>query len=167
MKKMLIAAIASALVLMVAFPVSAGTNVTRTVGGSYNFPSLGQGDVGGFCLGPDFDAPQFDSCITVTPAFGEDHVSVTVTDSAGAPVYISIQQDNNPNFDVGCGTIVDFPIVDSGPGGSAADDVVVFPWPGPGIDDALETGDVNDACVPGSTNLAGGTSTFTFYDDVA
>jgi hypothetical protein len=160
-KNMLIMAFASALVLLVAFPASAGTNLTRTVTDTYNFPALGQGDLGGLCVGPDFDLPQLDSCIVAPVQFGEDHVSVTVTDSANQPVYVSIQQDNNPEFAIGCGTITDFPIVDSGPGGTAAEPVYVFPWHGPGINDGVTP------CNPGSTNAGGGAAVFSFYDDVA
>lgn len=161
-KTMLMTALASAVVLMFAGPTSAGTNLVRTVNDvAYDFHSLGHGDVGGFCLNPPGPAPGTASCISVPVQFGEDFVSVTVEDSTGAAVYISVQQENNPEFMVGCGTVTDFPVVDSGPGGTAAADVQVFPWAGPGLNDGVTP------CNPGSTNLGGGLADFSFYDDVA
>jgi hypothetical protein len=168
-KTLLITAFASAIALF-AGPASAGVNVTRIVPVDYQFPAVGHGDLGGVCFNQPTVPPvppQLGSCMAVTPEPGEDHVSVSIRDSAGERVYITIQQDNNPGFDWGCGDIVDFPINDTGPGGAAADDVVVFAWAGPGINDFFETLDPASLCNPGSTNLGGGGGTFTFYDDVA
>jgi len=170
MKKiMLIGALASA-IAMVSGPAFAGVNVTRVVDVTYSFPALGHGDVGGVCLNQPTEPPippQLGSCLAVTPVAGEDHVSVSIRDAEGAPVYITIQQDNNPNFDWGCGDIVDFPINGTGAGGGTADDVLVFAWAGPGVNHFFDELDPNDLCQPGSVNAGGGGGTFTFFDDVA
>jgi hypothetical protein len=91
---------------------------------------------------------------------------------------MSAQQDNNPGFAWGCGTLQGgdlstdglFPINDQGPGGTTAGSIVVFPWAGPGLNTALEPGgtvctgsaDAN-MIMPGET----GTVTFTFHNHVA
>jgi hypothetical protein len=183
MKKLMISvtALASALVLL--FPAAASAAVTRVVEVPFEFYAIGHGDLGGLCLNEPTDpvppeAAAFQSCAEAIPAAGEDHVGITVEDSAGQAVYTSVQQDNNPGFAWGCGSLQSgdlssdglFPINDSGPGGSAADPVVVFPWAGPGINNVLDpggsacTGSVDTNIItPGST----GTVTFTFYDNVA
>jgi len=159
-KTMLMTALASAVVLMFAGPTSAGTNVTRTVPVTYEFHSLGHGDLGGFCLAQPSNPPGFGSCMEIPVEFGEDFVSVELEDNTGAAVYFSVQQEDNPSFAVGCGSVVDFPVVDSGPGGAAAPPVTIFPWVGPGINDGVTP------CNPGSTNGGGGSGTATFYNDV-
>jgi len=152
--------LAVGLVLMFANPVHAGTNVTRVVSVTYQFPAIGQGDLGGACLDqPPPVPPQLGSCMTANPNPGEDHLTVNVTDSSGSPVYISIRQAGNPERAIGCGTIVDFPIMDMGA-------VRVSPWAGPGLNDLPAAPERNDLCVPGSLNGGGGDGTFTFYDDV-
>src|SRR5688572_30122158 len=103
-KTMVVAAFASAIALMFAGPAAA--DVGRVDGPKpYNFPAVGQGDLGGLCLGPAFIAPQLDSCVESTVLPGEDHVDIVVTDSTGAPVYFSVQQDGNDNFAAGCGSV--------------------------------------------------------------
>ncbi|MGH2691279.1 MAG: hypothetical protein ACRDHM_02135 [Actinomycetota bacterium] len=166
MKKiMLITAFAGA-IAMFAGPASA--DVGRTVTATYAFPAIGQGDLGGVCFNQPTDPPELGplgSCLEATPILGEDHVDVTVTDNSGNPVYVSIQQDNNPNFAAGCGTITNFPVLDSTAGGGPADPVVVFPWPGPGANPSFDTPGV-DPCVPGTIDTTGGTATFTFHNHV-
>jgi hypothetical protein len=183
MKKLIITmtALASALVLL--FPAAASAAVTRTVAVQFEFYAIGHGDIGGVCLNDPVapvppEAAAFQSCAAATPLAGEDHVGITVVDSTGTPVYTSIQQDNNPGFAWGCGTLQGgdlsadglFPINDSGPGGTAADEVLVFPWAGAGINNVLDpggsacTGSLDTGIVhPGTT----GTVTFTFYNNVA
>ena len=161
--------VASALVVAFASPASAGTNVTRHVTVTYEFPAVGQGDLGGDCVDqptPPPIPPQLGSCMAVVPNFGEDHVTVDIRDSSGNPVYITIRQAGNPEREVGCGTIVDFPIIDQSPGGNSAEPVVVYPWPGPGLNHFPGTQDPNELCQPGSINLGGGDGMFTFYDDL-
>ena len=183
MKKMMITMTALAAGLVMLFPASASAAATRTVEVPFEFYALGHGDLGGFCLNSPTapvppEAGAFQSCAAVAPVAGEDHVGVTAVDSTGNAVYISIQQDNNPGFAWGCGTLQGgdlsadglFPINGSGPGGTAADDVLVFPWAGAGINNVLDPG--GSACIgsadsnvvhPGTT----GKVTFTFYDNVA
>jgi hypothetical protein len=187
MKKLMITmtALASALVLL--FPAAASADVGRTVVDPFEFYAIGHGDVGGLCLNDDDptdpippEGAAFQSCATAVPLTTgeEDHVGVSVVDSAGQAVYFSIQQDNNPNFAWGCGTLSGgdlsadglFPIVGSGPGGTAAEPVYVFPWAGPGINNVLDpggsvcTGSVDTNIItPGTT----GSATFTFHDHVA
>lgn len=157
-KTILMTALASAVLLVFAGPTSAGTNLVRTATLTYDFHSLGQGDTGGFCLNPPGPAPGTASCISLPVQLHEDFVTITLQDNTTQAVYFSAQQYDT--FMVGCGTITDFPLIDSGPGGGPADDVVIFPWAGPGINDGVTP------CVPGSTNLGGGTGTADFYDDV-
>lgn len=189
MKKLMISitALASALVLL--FPAAASADVGRTVVVPFEFYSIGHGDLGGFCLNSPTspvppEAAAFQSCANAVPQANEDHVSVTVKDSANQNVYMSIQQDNNPNFAWGCGKLDDgdvvtnaahpgelfFPIIGSGPGGTPAEPVVVFPWAGAGINNVTAPG--GSVCAgstdteivrPGTT----GTVTFTFHDHVA
>ena len=162
-KIMLITALTSVVALM--FGGTASADVGRTVTVNYAFPAVGQGDVGGVCFTQDPASaipPELWSCIDADPVAGETHVDVTVTDNSGNPVYISIQQDNNPNFAAGCGTITGFPIISTGPGGAPADSVTVFPWPGPGVNPGFDPPGV-DPCVPGTVDTTGGTATFTFH----
>lgn len=162
-KTILVAALASAIALMFSGPASAA--VTRTVTQTYNFPAVGQGDLGGVCFNQDPTStvpPQFWSCLEFEVEPGEISVDVTVTDNEGNPVFISIQQDGNNAFDAGCGTILNFPVVDSGPGGTAAEPVVVFPWPGPAANPSFNPPGV-DPC-EGSVDTTGGTGTATFHD---
>jgi hypothetical protein len=183
MKKLMISltALASALVLL--FPAAASADVGRTVVVPFEFYAIGHGDLGGLCLNEPTDpvppeGAAFQSCAEATPLVGEDHVGITVRDSAGQAVYTSIQQDNNPGFAWGCGTLQGgdlsadglFPINDQGPGGTAADPVVVFPWAGPGINNVLDpggsacTGSVDTNIInPGET----GTVTFVFHNHAA
>lgn len=182
MKKLMITmtALASALVLL--FPAAASADVGRTVVDPFEFYSIGHGDAGGACLNdPEpTDPPEtaaFQSCTTAVPLTTEDHVGITVVDSQGQAVYFSIQQDNNPNFAWGCGTLSGgdlsadglFPIVGSGPGGSPAEPVYVFPWAGPGINNVLDpggsacSGSVDTTIVNPNTT---GTTTFVFHDHV-
>jgi hypothetical protein len=153
-------AIAGAIVMAFANPAFAAHTETHT----YAFPAVGQGDVAGVCFTQDPTSvipPQLWSCLEATPQLGETHVNVTVTDNSGNPVYISIQQDGNNNFAAGCGTITGFPVLDRTAGGGPADPVVVFPWPGPGVNPSFSPPGVNP-CVPGSIDVSGGTATFTF-----
>ena len=163
-RTILVAAFASAIALIFAGPASA--DVGRIVGPvSYNFPAVGQGDVGGVCFFQSETSsipPELWSCIEAAPVAGETHVDVTVTDNSGNPVYISIQQDDNPNFAAGCGTITGFPINSTGPGGADAPPVTVFPWPGPGVNVDFAAPGV-DPCVPGTVDTTGGSGTFTFH----
>lgn len=153
MKKMMITMTALAAALVLLFPAAASADVGRTVVDGFEFFSVGHGDTGGFCLNdPEAPVPPegaaFQSCTEAVPAVGEDHVGITVVDSAGQPVYFTVQQDNNPGFAGGCGTLqwgtlsTDglFPINDQGPGGTEAPPVVVFPWAGPGINNVLDPG---------------------------
>ncbi|MGH2711723.1 MAG: hypothetical protein ACRDH9_11030, partial [Actinomycetota bacterium] len=178
--KVLIWMAASAMVLTLSQPASADTG--RTVVDPFEFYALGQGDTGGACIndpGPT-DPPEtaaLQSCATALPLSNEDRVGITVTDSAGQPVYFTVQQDGNSAFAGGCGTLqwgtlsADglFPINGSGPGGTQAPDVVVTPLVGPGINDVLDpggaacTGNVDPLLVlPGRV----GTVTFTFHNHV-
>lgn len=174
-KKLMITmtALASAVVLM--FPGAASADhvsSSRTVTGTYEFPSLGQGDVGGFCLNQPSTVPGTGSCVAATPEVPvapstavEDHVDITVVDDTGEDVYFTVQQDGG-EFGWGCGSTLfshpnGFPILGLGTGGNAAPDVVVFPWAGPGLNDGVTI------CEPGSTNLAGGEVTFVFQNHVA
>ena len=157
--------------------------VTRT----FEFYALGHGGIGGVCLDdskppvpPEADA--FQSCVAVSPPTGADHVGITVVDSQDQPVYFTVQQRNNPNFAWGCGRLQGgdvvtnaahpgellFPISGAGPGGVQASDVVVIPWPGPGVDEALEPGGGVCTNVDPFLVLPGrvGTVMFTFYDHV-
>jgi hypothetical protein len=164
-KIMMITAFAGA-IAMLAGPASA--DVGRTVTATYAFPAVGQGDVGGVCFNQPTTPPvppQVGSCLTATPLLGEDHVDITVTDNSLQPVYITVQQDGNPNFAAGCGTVTNFPVLDSTAGGGPADPVVVFPWPGPGLNPQFETPGV-DPCAPGSVDTTGGTGTFVFHNHV-
>lgn len=159
-KLIVIAALASAIALFAAGPASAHTE-TKT----YNFPSVGQGDAGGFCFFQDPASPippQFHSCVEFEVTAGETTVDLVATDNAGAPVFISVQQDGNDNFDQGCGVINDFPVVDSAPGGLPAAPVTVFPWAGPAANARSINPPLAEPCIPGSTNLAGGSVTATF-----
>ena len=158
---MLVAAFASAISLFAAAPASAAHTETKT----YNFPSVGQGDAGGFCFNHDPASvvpAQFHSCVEFIVQPGETSVSLVATDAAGSPVFISVQQEGNPNFDSGCGVINDYPVVDSGPGGAPAEPVLVFPWAGPAANARSLNPPVVEPCVPGSTNLASGSVTATF-----
>ena len=173
-----ITAFASAIALMIAGSASAH-NLTHTETVTYNFPAVGHGDVTGVCFNqvPE-NPPEIWSCIDAAPIAGDDMVAITVTDSASAAPYISVQQEGNPNFAWGCGTVqfgdvvtdashpgvFFFPVVDSGAGGGPAEPVKVFPWAAPGIND-FET--PPNPCSPGSTNLGGGTAVFDFYNHVA
>ena len=186
MKKLMISltALASALVLL--FPAAASADVGRTVVVPFEFYAIGHGDIGGACLNSPTDpvppeAAAFQSCAGAVPQTNEDHVTVTVKDSANQDVYLSIQQANNPNFAWGCGKLEGgdlvtnaahpgellFPIIGSGPGGTPAERVLVFPWAGAGINNVLDPG--GSACTgsldteivrPGTT----GTVTFVFHD---
>ena len=158
---MMVAAFASALALFAAGPAYAGHSETKT----YNFPSVGQGDVGGFCFFHDPTSPippQVHSCVEFDVFPGETAVDIVATDSSGAPVYISVQQDGNDSFDAGCGVISGFPVVDSGPGGAPPAPVTVFPWAGPGVNLRTINPPVAEPCITGSTNLASGSVTATF-----
>jgi hypothetical protein len=155
----------------------------RTVIGTFEFYALGLGDIGGACLNDPVSPvpPQtgaFQSCVAASPGPGEDYVGITVKDSRGQPVYFTVQQDDNPSFAWGCGTLQGgdisadglYPINSVGPGGMPAPDIVVMPWAGPGINDVLEpggrvcTGSVDPfLALPGRV----GTVTFTFYDNAA
>ena len=160
-KLMLVAAFASAFALFAAGPASAAHTETKT----YNFTSVGQGDVGGFCFFHDPASvvpPQVHSCVEFDVQPGETTVDLVATDSTGAPVFISVQQDGNDNFDQGCGVINDFPVIDSAPGGLPAAPVTVFPWAGPAANARSINPPLAEPCVPGSTNLAGGSVTATF-----
>jgi len=171
-RTMVVAALASAIVMMFGGPASADAG--RTVTDTYNFPAVGQGDLTGACFNEDpANPPQIWSCLEATPVAGETHVAVNVTANSGELPYISVQQDNNPNFAWGCGTlqfgdvvsdpnhpgVLLFPINDSGPGGGAADPVLVFAWAGPGVND-YET--PPNPC-QGSVDTTGGTGTFVFH----
>jgi hypothetical protein len=187
MKKMMITMTALAAGLVMLFPGVASADLpVRTVTVNYEFHSIGHGDLGGFCLNnPTSPVPPegaaFQSCAAVTPQAGEDHVGIVVADSEGNPVYFTAQQDNNPGFVGGCGHLewgdtasfdsqLLFPINDSGPGGSAPDEVVAFPWAGPGINNVLDPG---GAACQGSldTNIITpgevGTVRFEFHNEVA
>jgi hypothetical protein len=164
-KMMFLTAIMSAIAL---FAGPASADVGRTVGPlPYMAPALGQGDLGGVCLANPPEPPippALGSCVEATPNLGETHVEITVTDADGAPVYFSVQQDNNPNFANGCGTLsVPFPVLDSTAGGGAADPVVVFPWAGPGANPDFSTLPPTLSPCTGSTSVAGGTVTFVFH----
>ena len=171
---------ASAMVLTLSQPASADAG--RTVVVPFEFYAIGQGDVGGFCLNsptapvpPEADALQ--SCAGAVPLSNEDHVGITVVDSQGQAVYFTVQQANNPGFAWGCGTLQGgdlsedglFPINGSGPGGTPASRILVFPWAGPGVNNALEpegtlcTGSIDPNMIHPGT---GGTVTFTFHDHV-
>ena len=186
MKKLMITmtALASALVLL--FPAAASADTGRVVVVPFEFYAIGHGDLGGVCLNNPTapvppEAAAFQSCAGAVPQAHEDHVTVTVVDSASQSVYQSIQQANNPNFAWGCGKLdggdvvtnaahpgeLFFPINGSGAGGSEAPRVLVFPWAGAGINNVLDpggspcTGSVDTEIVrPGTT----GTVTFTFHD---
>jgi hypothetical protein len=150
---------------------SAFAHPGRTLLSTFEFYATGQGDLTGVCIDQPATPPQLaplGSCVSATPAPGEDHVEIGVHDSQGNPVYFTVRQDGNPNFGWGCGTLT------SPPGGlfpiNDWSDVLVFPWAGPGLNDALEPG---GSICPGSldTNLvhpgAVGTVRFTFHDHVA
>jgi hypothetical protein len=170
-KSMLVVAFASAIALLFAGPASAV--VTRTQNITYNFHSVGQGDVGGFCFFHDPASqipPQLHSCIESVPAVGETHVDISVRDADGAAVYFSVQQDNNPNFAAGCGSVgveggvVQYPVVDQGPGGTPAEPVTIFPWAGPGANPSFNPPGVSP-CAPGSVSTGGGTATLVWHDN--
>lgn len=182
MKKLMISltALASALVLL--FPGVATADTGRAVPVTFEFYAIGHGDLGGVCFNQPTDPPElapFGSCAEAVPLATEDHVGVTVVDSASQPVYFSVQQENNPNFAWGCGTLQGgdlsadglFPINGTGAGGTEAPPVVVFPWAGPGVNTVLDPG--GTACVPGSVDAdivnpgTTGTATITFHDHVA
>jgi hypothetical protein len=156
--------------------LSADSSVTRT----FEFYTLGQGDIGGVCLNDPAppippEAGAFQSCVAVPPPRDADHVSISVVDSRGHPVYFTVHQSGNPGSGWGCGTLSGgdlsadghFPIVGSGPGGTPAEPIYVYPWAGPGINNVLDPG--GSPC-PGSLDpllvLPGrvGTVTFTFHD---
>jgi hypothetical protein len=163
-KTSFVVALASAAVMMIAGTASADT--LRTVTRTYQGPGIGQGDTGGFCLGPD-SGTGLDSCMEADPEALETTVDVTVTDSAGSPVYFSIGQDLDGDgatdtFGNGCGTITGFPIDPVGVGGQP-NTVIVFPWAGPGVNPDFSTVPPTvNPCSPGSSAL-GGTGVFTFH----
>lgn len=189
-KTMLITAFASAIAL---FGGAATADVTgRTVVKTFEFYAIGHGDATGVCINQPTPPPPWaavGSCVEADPidpntsgGAQEDFVTINVVDSAGTPVYFTVQQAGGA-FGWGCGTVTShpvhpghpteggaFPVNGSGPGGSAPEPVVVFPWAGPGIHTALApggtlcAGSVDTALVePGTV----GTVTFIFHDEVA
>jgi hypothetical protein len=192
MKKLMITmtALASALVLL--FPAAAAADASgRTVNRTFEFFAVGQGDLTGLCVNQPANPPQaapFGSCVEEAPAAPdpttgaqEDFVTLDVRDSAGNPVYFTVQQDGG-GFGWGCGTVTShpvdsdhpleggaFPILGAGAGGGQAPGVLVFPWAGPGLNNALEPG--GSACTGSSdTNLvhpgAVGTVRFIFHNEI-
>jgi hypothetical protein len=143
----------------------------------FEFYALGQGDLTGVCINQPTNPQQLaplGSCVEVTPAPGDDHVTIDVRDSQGKPAYFTVQQDGG-GFGWGCGTLTShpggaFPILGAGAGGGAAPPVLVYPWAGPGLNDALDPG--GSVC-PGSLDpylvLPGrvGTVTFIFHNEIA
>ena len=166
---------ASAMVLTLSQPASA--DIGRVVVGGFEFYAIGQGDIGGACLNDPVppvppEGAVFQSCARVTPQAGENWVGITVKDSEGNPVYFTVQQDGNPGYAGGCGTIQWGEVVAQHAGGELVwaingfGDIDVFPWAGPGINNVLDPGGA--PCGGSSdTNIiqpgAEGTVTFTFH----
>jgi hypothetical protein len=212
MKKLMITmtALASALVLL--FPGAAGAhhphNTPREDMESFEFYALGHGDITGACLNHatppvPVAADAVQSCVESLPidpttngGAQEDYVEIEVKDSQNNPVYFTVQQEGNPNFGWGCGTITShgvsshhawdtpppppptgmYPILGAGAGGGQAPPILVFPWAGPGVNNLFNALDPNDICFSGSvdTNLilntgpgGRGTVMFRFHNDVA
>jgi len=149
MKKWLVAAaMASAAVLLMVSPAFAASTHTVT-GLTYQTPAIGNEDLGGICLGPNFlGTTLLDSCVVDTPLVGDNSVRVTINDNGPLnPVSFSVGEEIPPgsgnitNIQSFCGSGVYTAGVDATTGAPRGLDyfngtpvpLTVFPYVLPGI----------------------------------
>jgi hypothetical protein len=180
-KTILITTLASAFALVFAAgPASAA--VTHTASGTYQTPSIGNEDVGGVCLGPEFlgtGDTTLDSCVVTMPLIGDVSVRITADDANSDNVSFSVGQ-RTPTGDITwfqsyCNTGLyageGFPAAaGTHPGLHTADgeplELVVWVWVGPGVFN-WNNGTFPPPPEPCIGVATTGTVSFTFYDTIS